>query len=540
MKKFIIVALVLCCSVLGDNLTRVAVSAGFKTGTGNRVNPVKATGEIKTEQTTTIIGKLLGSSGNPMPKADVHLLRFNQSKPLATVQAAKDGSFQLITNESGLFTLQFTGVNHKSHEIVLLIEKPSAIEITAKLKTYDYATDISKVKIIGDFNKFSFDSAKEMEKQPDGTFSAEFDGIGVDKFAYQLLGLTESGGSINGTQSESYVYDGGGDYRSVVTPDKGRVKVVFNPNFLGHSGKPPQVVFRDVNSTAARFSFIYEAMLKQSKSLHEALAAYKKTGKPLDEFSYNFSPDLAALSKQIAREKNPLLRQALLISYLDLGYGAYGAKLDSVVARKALAEIAPTSPLWSIEPRLLGVALDNSGQPEKYASYVRQLVENHSDSTVKRIAAAEYAPTRNIIVGKTVPPFSLISLSDPKTVYTSENLKGKTVLIDFWATWCVPCVEEMPNLHKAYEKYKGENFEILSVSLDERGETVQKFRAEKWKMPWLHSLISSNKETNRQFEIVGIPKTVLIDSSGKIVATQMELRGQNLDKTLMRVLSQAK
>jgi thiol-disulfide isomerase/thioredoxin len=499
----------------------------------------KANNEIKTERTTTITGKLLGSDGNPMPKADVHLLRFNQSKPLVSLQAAKDGNFRLTTNESGLFTLQFTGVNHKSREVVLLIEKPVEVEINAKLKTYDYATDFGKVKIIGDFNNFSFDSAKEMVKQMDGTFVAEFDATG-EKLAYQLLGLTENGGSVNGTQSDDYIYDGGGDYRSVVTPAGGRAKIVFNPNLLTRSNARAQITFRDANSTAARFASIYEAILERRKLFQKAITAYKKTGKPLDEFNYNWSADMAALSRQIAREKNPLLRQALLLGYLDLGYGTFGAKLDSVLAAKTLAVISPTSSLWSIEPRLLGVALNNIGQPENYTPYIQQLIENHPDAEVKRIAKAEYAPTRNIMVGKDVPTFSLISLDDPKNFYTRESLKGKTILIDFWATWCVPCIEELPNLNKVYEKYKGKNFEILSISLDERAETVQKFRAEKWKMSWLHTLMSSSKDVKRQFEIVGIPKAVLIDATGKIIATEKDLRGKNLDETLMRVFGETK
>jgi hypothetical protein len=57
-------------------------------------------------------------------------------------------------------------------------------------------------------------------------------------------------------------------------------------------------------------------------------------------------------------------------------------------------------------------------------------------------------------------------------------------------------------------------------------------------MPWLHALMSSNKDVQRQFEIVGIPKAVLIDASGKIVATEKDLRGLKLDETLTRVLGQ--
>jgi hypothetical protein len=65
-----------------------------------------------------------------------------------------------------------------------------------------------------------------MKRHPNGTYVAVLKASGV-KFAYQLLNIEKHGRSINGTQSEDYVYDGGGDYRSVVTPKKGRVKIVL-------------------------------------------------------------------------------------------------------------------------------------------------------------------------------------------------------------------------------------------------------------------------------------------------------------------------
>ena len=96
------------------------------------------------------------------------------------------------------------------------------IDLNVRLKAYDYRDTFGEVKIIGDFNDFSSKSAKAMEKRPDGTYFAKF-ATTANRFAYQLLGVAKSGGSINGTQSEDYVYDGGGDYRSVVTPKNGCV-----------------------------------------------------------------------------------------------------------------------------------------------------------------------------------------------------------------------------------------------------------------------------------------------------------------------------
>lgn len=493
-------------------------------------------GQQDAARQTLLVGRLLGHDNQPMAKAHVHLLRFNQSQPLRSAEAGKDGSFKLATSETGLFRLQFTGANHQPHEVVLLIDEPAEVKLDVKLKTYDYKESFDEVKIIGDFNNFSFDTARAMKKQPDGSFAAEFEVVS-EKFAYQLLGLTKGGGSINGTQSEDYVYDGGGDYRSIVTPEKGRVRIVFDPKLLTRSNSQALVSFKDPRSTAARFKEIYAAMLERRARLHDALTEYKKTGQPPSEFNYDWSRDLAELSHQISAEKDPLLRQALLISYLDLGYGTVGAaKLDLSLARAALSEIPPTSTLWSIEPYLMGVAVSNAGEQKNSDAYIQQVIAHHPDPQVVRIVKATLSPDRQIMVGKMAPAFTLPSLDVQGMSYTSENLKGKTLLIDFWATWCAPCVEEMPNLHREYEKFKSRGFEILSVSLDERANIVQDFRRERWKMPWLHSLLSSSSEAKKQFEIVGIPKAILIDSSGRIIATDKDLRGRNLDRTLARVL----
>jgi thiol-disulfide isomerase/thioredoxin len=493
----------------------------------------------RVERRTVFFGRLLGHDGWPIPRAHVHLSRFNDSKPLVSVEAGKNGSFELVTAESGLLILWFTGIDHQSRKMTLLVDKPQKLGLDVKLKSYDYMKDFDGVKIIGDFNNFSFKSAQAMDRQKDGTFVAEFETT-TSRFAYQLVGLTKGGGSINGTQSEDYVYDGGGDYRSVVTPMHGHIKIVFDPKKLARSEASGTVAFRNANSIMARFVSIYEAMMQRRERLHDALVEYKKTGRPLNQFSYNWSPDLAHLSQKILKEKTYQLRQALLFSYLDLGYGTYGARLNGAITRKALSEIAPTSQLWSIEPTLIGVAIDSTGRPESYTAYIQQVTHDHPDPAVVKTVKAGLSPDRQIMVGKIVPSFSLASLDQPGNTYTSESLKGKLVMIDFWATWCVPCIEEMSNLHQEYEKFKGQGFEILSVSLDEKPEVVKEFRKEKWKMPWLNALLSTNPEVKKQFDIVGIPKAILMDRSGRIVATDRDLRGRHLEQTLKHVLSAPK
>ncbi len=494
---------------------------------------------VLAQRQTDISGKLLGHDGRPMLKAHVHLTRLNQPKPLSSVEVAKDGFFRIATSETGLLFVQFTGVDHSRQTVPVYIERQTRIKLNVQLSINEYASDFSGVKIIGDFGNFS--SAQPMQKQPDGTFTAEFE-TQAKQFSYQLLGVRKSGGSINGTQSEDYVYDGGGDYRSVVSPKNGRVRIIFDPAKLVRATSNAQVHFANPNSKAARFALIYDQMLKRRAPLSAALTAHKKSSKPAYEFSFDWSALLSDVTQQIVKEKDALLRHLLLLSYLDLGYGAYGARLDPVLAQKALAEIPPVSSLWAIEPDLIGVALKNSGQPNTYAEYVQQIIDNHPDQKVRNLAKKEYAPNRNVMIGKMAPAFSLASLDNQATAFTNESLIGKVYLIDFWATWCVPCIEEMENLHAVYEKYKGSGFEILSLSLDEKAETVKEFRKGKWKMPWLNSFAAGGYENEvvKRFEVSGIPKPVLVDRTGQIIATGNDLRGASLRKTLARMVGENK
>jgi len=100
----------------------------------------------------------------------------------------------------------------------------------------------------------------------------------------------------------------------------------------------------------------------------------------------------------------------------------------------------------------------------------------------------------------------------------------------------------MDNLHNAFERYSGKNFQILSLSFDDTPEAVTKFREGKWKMPWLHTFVKDGFRSDlaEDFEVIGIPKPILVDGSGTIIATEAALRGANLDKTLARILGEVK
>jgi thiol-disulfide isomerase/thioredoxin len=159
----------------------------------------------------------------------------------------------------------------------------------------------------------------------------------------------------------------------------------------------------------------------------------------------------------------------------------------------------------------------------------RSLTFGDSDKTA-------YSPD-DVKVGKIAPEFNA-ELLDGKPLKFPGDYQGKIVMIDFWATWCAPCMAEVPNVAAAYEKYHASGFEVLGITMDEPtdGEKVKRVMAKK-KMVWpeLFGETGKTKSIAEMFSVNAIPAAFLIDGdTGKILAAGEELRGDGLEKALAK------
>ena len=135
-------------------------------------------------------------------------------------------------------------------------------------------------------------------------------------------------------------------------------------------------------------------------------------------------------------------------------------------------------------------------------------------------------------VGKPAPDFQVTDLKGEEL--SLKNLRGQVVLLDFWATWCGPCIVEMPKVKRTYKKYKDQNFQIIGVSLDRSMEPLEVY-IQKEGLAWLHYWDKS-REVSNLYGVRGIPSTFLID--GKGIIREANLGGFDVESAVSELVKE--
>ncbi|HET6399838.1 MAG TPA: thioredoxin-like domain-containing protein [Candidatus Kapabacteria bacterium] len=526
---------------------------------------------------TVIRGIVTDGNGRAPIQAGVHLGQFygNMHKSLSYPCTAK-GTFQLHLSP-GIYEMRVSAVNQEEASFPLVVRSGDKnIDFRVQLKPNSLPKTIGKVFIVGDWNEFDFATADTMTPTTlhGKTIYSYTRKASGDTLAYQLLGVAANSHSVNGTQADYFAYDGGGDYRSVLRATPGKmVTITFDPskwNYTQNDALPKVDVEND--------PFLQKAIAVSAKAdaMYSAARAFPGGGGPATMSASKYQELIDYMKSNIDQAKASGDSELAQFEAVALAgeYSGEDTAFGANVANLILRTVPSSSPFWAMEPMYASLMMGLADSTQS-AMYLHGL-ENNPENIVRAYAVGdemedafqrkddargnalygrlkqeygdvsqikylldEYDPESPTKVGKHVPPFSVTLLDGAHVSDTS--MLGKYYMIDFWATWCGPCVGEMPSLHKAYARFKGKKgFEILSLSMDGMESQIPTFR-KKWPMPWLNAFTPGvfDGSIAKEFEIAFIPNPILVGPDGTILAKNDSLRGEELEKTLGKFLGES-
>jgi thiol-disulfide isomerase/thioredoxin len=224
----------------------------------------------------------------------------------------------------------------------------------------------------------------------------------------------------------------------------------------------------------------------------------------------DFAEDFKTFDTLIASEKGAKTEEAALIAFLK--------------AQLYLEVIKDTDK---------GAALVRQIKVDYPATRIGTNVDRILDGIAKEAASEKIQAS--LAIGSVCPDFAETDLEGKPLSIASR--KGKVVLLDFWATWCGPCRQELPNVIATYQKHHSEGFEIIGVSLDSERDKLDSFLKQEDGMTWPQYYDGQqwNNKLAVQYGVEAIPFALLIGPDGKIIGK--DLRGDDLEAAVAKAVA---
>jgi len=255
----------------------------------------------------------------------------------------------------------------------------------------------------------------------------------------------------------------------------------------------------------------------QEKPIVEQLHGLRKLA---DNFRAATTKDLALRVRQLPVVPNKLrLAEALSNLSTEGDFGRDTLQEVTTTLAKALQEQPPPA--------------EKNGEPNSSYVELASLVRyEHMQATSDNPQfAAAMAKLEAGDVKRQNADFTLMDLQGK--AWHLQDLRGKVVLVNFWATWCPPCRKEMPDLDALYSKFKDQGFVVLAISDEEAAKVTLFITGHKFSYP---ILLDPGRKVNDAFVVEGIPKSFVYDRAGKLVAQSIDMRTQ---KQFLQMLAQA-